>query len=293
MPNTKFLKIKKEILSSWAFPFGPDEKNWIHYPLPVPLSWSQQAKVDAILHHPIPQEALASFIDHTLLKPDVALLEYEKQSAWALTHNCATYCTAPFTLPLLKSSRLISVVGFPLGIQSVTSKVEETRWCLENGAREIDYVININFLKSHSYADLHEEAQKIVSACSPLPVKSILETAVLTPLEVCLASIICVNAGVHYIKTSTGFSSRGAHFWDFMLTQHALKYSPQKSTVKFKASGGIRTLKQALQWIALGADRLGTSQTQAIFDELSKKEMLPSLDSILKLEDFAQKDLSY
>jgi deoxyribose-phosphate aldolase len=214
---------------------------------------------------------ISSFIDHTLLKPDVFEKQIEQLCKEALTHNfysvCVNSCWVEFAAKSLKGSnvKVCSVVGFPLGAVKSSVKAIETANAIEDGAAEIDMVINIGFLKNCHLAQLENDVLIIRKTCGDSAVlKVIIETCLLTKEEKITASNIAISAGADFVKTSTGFSKGGATIDDVSLLKKTFG-----GKAKVKASGGIKTLDDALKMIAAGADRLGTSSGVAIVQEPS------------------------
>lgn len=208
---------------------------------------------------------LASYIDHTILKADATLKDIEKVCEEALAHNFAAVCVNPcfvgHAAGLLKGSNagLATVVGFPLGASTIAIKVRETEDAIKNGATEIDMVMAVGFFKSGNYKRVEEEIREVVRMAAGKPVKVIIETCYLTPDEITKAATICADSGAAYVKTSTGFGSRGASVEDVKIIKAAVG-----TRCKIKASGGIKTKEQALAMIEAGASRIGTSSGVAI-----------------------------
>ena len=146
-------------------------------------------------------------------------------------------------------------VGFPLGNASTEAKLAETRQALEDGANEIDMVINLGMVKNQEYSQVTEEIRLLKEATGDKILKVIIETCLLTEEEKVKMCELVTNAGADYIKTSTGFSKAGATFEDIEL--FAKHIGPN---VKMKAAGGISALEDAEKFLALGAERLGTSR---------------------------------
>lgn len=150
---------------------------------------------------------------------------------------------------------ICTVIGFPNGYSTTAVKVFETKDAIENGAEEIDMVINIGWVKDGKYKEIEDEIRQIHEACGGKLLKVIIETCLLTEEEKIRMCETVTRAGADYIKTSTGFSTAGATFADVeLMRRHVGK------EVKVKAAGGIASLEDAERFIALGADRLGTSR---------------------------------
>lgn len=199
-------------------------------------------------------------LDHTLLGQTATwedirqvlddAMEYETASACipaAYVKQAAEYVDGK--LPIC------AVIGFPNGYSTTAVKVFETKDAIENGADEIDMVINIGYLKDKRYQEVEDEICRIHEACNGKVLKVIIETCLLTKEEKIKMCEIVTSAGAEYIKTSTGFSSAGATFADVELMKAHIG-----EEVKVKAAGGISSLEDAERFISLGADRLGTSR---------------------------------
>ncbi|MBL7544663.1 MAG: deoxyribose-phosphate aldolase [Bdellovibrionaceae bacterium] len=203
---------------------------------------------------------LASYIDHTLLKPDVRKDEIIKLCDEAKTHRFFSVCVNSYWVPLCArlltgtSVKVCTVVGFPLGANSTATKAFEAEWAVVQGAREIDMVINIGALKDKDYSVVETDIASVLKSCQGNILKVIIETALLNDDEKTTACKIIESAGAHFVKTSTGFASNGAHVGDIALFKKTL--APH---MKIKASGGIKTEAQAIEFIKAGANRLGTS----------------------------------
>jgi len=208
---------------------------------------------------------LASMIDHTLLKPDVTQADLTKVCDEAKKYHFATVCVTSsnisFVAPLLKDSAVkpISVVGFPLGIDSSQAKALETKEAIEAGAQEIDMVINLEALKSKDYKTVYKDIKTVVKASKPYLVKVIIETSNINNEEKIAACVLAKAAGAAFVKTSTGFSLGGATVEDVLLMRKVVG-----KDMLIKASGGIRTKEDAQKMIAAGADRIGASASVAI-----------------------------
>jgi len=212
-------------------------------------------------------EKLAKYIDHTILKPDAAPKDIEKLCAEANEYSFAAVCVNPCYVPLAKGLLkgdvgLASVVGFPLGATTSASKAAETSIAVRDGATEIDMVINVGWLKSGLYEKVESDIRDVVVAAADVPVKVILEIALLTDAEIVKACELSKAAGAVYVKTSTGFGPGGATTEAVSLMRKTV--GPNMGV---KASGGVRTLDAALAMIESGATRIGTSSGIAIVNE--------------------------
>ncbi len=211
---------------------------------------------------------IASYIDHTLLKPDASKEQIIKLCAEAREYGFASVCVNPFNVKtaykeLLGSPvKVCSVVGFPLGASSSFTKAAETRDAVADGASEIDMVINIGALKAKDYDVVKKDIEAVVLAAGGHLVKVIIETCLLTDDEKVKACELSKEAGADYVKTSTGFSSGGAEAADVALMRKAVGDS-----MGVKASGGIRDYRKAKEMIEAGASRIGASAGVAIVRE--------------------------
>lgn len=205
-------------------------------------------------------QSLAPYIDHTLLKAEATKSQVRLLCEEALEYHFFSVCVNSWMITtcreLLKTTKvnICSVVGFPLGTSESSVKAFETGRALNLGAHEVDMVLNIGALKAQEYAYVEKEIQSVVRAAEGKVVKVIFETCLLTDDEKKKACELSVNAGAHFVKTSTGFSTGGATLPDVRLMKAAVGARAQ-----VKASGGIRDLQTAAQMIEAGATRLGTS----------------------------------
>jgi deoxyribose-phosphate aldolase len=215
-------------------------------------------------------EQLAAFIDHTLLKPAASLAQIEKLCAEAREYNFFSVCVngswVAAAYHLLEDSdvKITSVVGFPLGAMTSDTKRFEAEAAIDDGAHEIDLVLNIARLKAGDDKYILREIIDVVEAADERTVKVILETCLLTDEEKIRACHLVVESGAQFVKTSTGFSTSGATIADVKLMRETVG-----PTFGVKASGGIRDLPTALAMIEAGATRLGTSAGVAIVHGLS------------------------
>ncbi|RIV68553.1 deoxyribose-phosphate aldolase [Flagellimonas aequoris] len=204
--------------------------------------------------------SLAEYIDHTYLKPTATVADIKQLCNEAKTYGfyavCVNGCHVSLAKEELKNSKvkLAAVIGFPLGAMSTEAKVFEAKDCVEQGADEIDMVINIGWLKSKMYEAVRNEIQAIKLAIGDKILKIILETCYLTDEEKEMACSLSVEAGADFVKTSTGFGSGGATFEDVILMKRMVG-----DKAKIKASGGIKDKETALKYIELGVSRIGTS----------------------------------
>ena len=204
--------------------------------------------------------AILSAVDHTLLTQTATWAEIRQICDDGVAYGCASVCIPPSFVKqaaeyLGDKLPVCTVIGFPNGYSSTAVKVFEAKDAIANGAREIDMVINIGWAKDHRWDDLLDEIRAIKAACGGLVLKVIIETCLLTDEEKVQLCRIVSESGADHIKTSTGFSTAGATREDVALFK--ANVAPH---VKIKAAGGISSLRDAADFLALGADRLGTSR---------------------------------
>ena len=216
------------------------------------------------------------YFDHTLLAPQATSDEIDKLVAEAIKYDFKSVCIAPSYIKyvkekLAKSDVLVcTVIGFPLGYNATSVKVYETKIAISHGADEIDMVINIGRFKNKEYEYVLNEIKDIASKeeieeYGSKTLKVIVETALLTNDEIEKITEIVLQSGADFIKTSTGFSYRGASFDDVKIMKKVAK-----DNLLIKASGGIKTGDDAIEMINLGANRLGTSKSVQIYEEILK-----------------------
>ena len=203
--------------------------------------------------------------DHTILKPDAGKDAVKKICEEALEHGFMSVCVngyyTSYVAELLSGSdvKVCTVVGFPLGQMSPKAKAIEAKLAVEDGAEEVDMVINVGALKDGDYQLVLEDIKEVKAACGNALLKVIIETCLLTDEEKVKACQLSVEAGADFVKTSTGFSTGGATTKDVALMRKTVG-----ANVGVKASGGIRDKETAQKMIEAGASRLGTSATIAI-----------------------------
>lgn len=208
-------------------------------------------------------EDLASYIDHTLLRPDATEQQVLQLCDEARNYGFAAVCVPPCYVQLAKDRlgvgtqvKVATVIGFPLGYQHPKVKFLETHQAIADGANEIDVVMNVSAFKSGKYEAVENELGDLAKFChlKEAELKVIIETALLTNEEIVKACELCANAEVDFVKTSTGFAAGGATLEHIKLMRRVLPTS-----MKIKASGGIKTFADAETLIRAGADRLGCS----------------------------------
>lgn len=206
------------------------------------------------------REKIFRAVDHTLLTQQATWTEIQQICDDAIKYHTASVCIPPSYVAAAKDyvgdrMRVCTVIGFPNGYNTTAAKVFETEDALENGADEIDMVINIGDLKDCRYDRILEEIRTIKTVCGNHVLKVIIETCLLTEEEKIKMCQLVTEAGADFIKTSTGFSKAGATFEDIALfSQHV------GPNVKIKAAGGISSFEDAEKFMELGAERLGTSR---------------------------------
>ncbi|MBO5597815.1 MAG: deoxyribose-phosphate aldolase [Oribacterium sp.] len=201
---------------------------------------------------------IAKMIDHTMLKADATTETIKRYCSEAKEYGFASVCVNTCHVPLvaeeLKGSdvKVCCVVGFPLGAMSTAAKAFEAKTAVQDGADEVDMVINVGGMKDRNYEMVKADIKAVVDASEGRTVKVIIETCLLTKDEIVKACELSVEAGASFVKTSTGFSTGGA-----LASDVALMKKTVGDRAKVKASGGIRTYEQAMELINAGADRIG------------------------------------
>ena len=199
-------------------------------------------------------------VDHTLLTQTATLAEIKQICDEAIAYETASVCIPPSYVRAASEyvqGKLVigTVIGFPNGYTTTAVKEFDTREAIANGAGEIDMVINLGWLRDRKYQLLEEEIRIIKAACKDKILKVIIETCLLTEEEKIKMCKIVTDAGADYIKTSTGFSSQGATLEDIQLFVENIGEG-----VRIKAAGGVSSKEDAKRFLALGADRLGSSR---------------------------------
>ncbi|HAS39951.1 MAG TPA: deoxyribose-phosphate aldolase [Microscillaceae bacterium] len=211
------------------------------------------------------------YIEHTNLKPTLNYDDMDRLVAEALQYNFAGICVPPYWVKKVRRDlgkapvQLVTVVGFPLGYNRAEVKMQEIESALKEGANELDIVVNLTAIKSKAYPWIKQEMSwfsKVIHEHEAM-MKVILETAYLNEQEIIETTKVCVDAGVDFMKTSTGFAPEGA------TVEHVqLLHEITPDTVGVKASGGIRSYEKALAMIKAGAERIGTSSGVKIMEEV-------------------------
>lgn len=219
-------------------------------------------------------EKYAKLIDHTKLSADANPDSIVQLCSEAKKYNFFSVCINPSYIELAKKQlensdvKICTVIGFPLGQNTVETKIFETMNAIEKGADEIDMVINIAKLKERDVQYCINEINCIKKACNNKILKVIVETCLLSEEEKALACEIILNSHADFIKTSTGFSHAGATFEDIDLFNRIIK-----SRKLIKAAGGIKTGKDLIKMVELGANRIGTSKGVNLMKDLMNQEV--------------------
>jgi deoxyribose-phosphate aldolase len=210
---------------------------------------------------------LSKYIDHTALKPDTTNKDIEQLCKEAIYHKFAAVCVPPYYVKMAADLlenydvKVATVIGFPMGYSTIASKVEEAKRVIEDGAYELDVVVNIAAIKNGRWNYVENELDVMTTTCHlhDRKIKIIFETGLLQESEIIRLCEIAKNIGADFVKTSTGINGGGATIEVVKLMKENL---PAK--IKIKASGGIRNLEMAQAMIDAGADRIGTSAGVAI-----------------------------
>ena len=203
---------------------------------------------------------LAKYIDHTLLKPQASAADIEKLCQEARQYGFFSVCVNPYWVPFCKKQlagsdvKVCTVIGFPLGATPTETKVFEAKQALQNGADELDMVVNLGALKSGNWDYVLSDIQAIRRAGENFTLKVIIETSVLTDEEKVKVCQLADQAGADFVKTSTGFTGGGATAADVALMKKSVREG-----VQVKASGGVRTREDFDAMVAAGATRIGAS----------------------------------
>ncbi|WP_022935224.1 deoxyribose-phosphate aldolase [Mesomycoplasma moatsii] len=216
----------------------------------------------------------AKMIDHTYLKPEGTEKEIDKLIEEAKKFNFGAICINSSWIKYAKEKikkndiKIVSVVGFPLGACITQVKVQEAKLALDHGADEIDMVINIGRFKDKQYDYVLNEIKKVKEVCGNKILKVIIETALLKEWEIEKATEIVLSSGADFIKTSTGFSYRGADKKDIEIFNKIIG----NNSLKIKAAGGIKSMDDIIMYTKMGVERFGTSSSVAIFSGQVKKD---------------------
>ncbi|KAI8983808.1 deoxyribose-phosphate aldolase [Pilobolus umbonatus] len=221
-------------------------------------------------------DKLAKYFDHAILRPDQTLKDVEEGCRIASEYDMASVCVKPCDVKqaselLIHTSVMVgTVISFPHGNSTAEVKTAECLKAIEDGAVELDVVINVGHLRSGLYKQLELELKMMIEQSKQknpdVCFKIILETAYLNKEEIIIACEIATKAGAHFVKTSTGFASMGATCDNIKLMK-----SHVPSSMEVKASGGIKSLDQVLQLIESGATRIGSSSSDKIIEEFKER----------------------
>lgn len=209
------------------------------------------------------------YFDHTILKADATAEQVEKVCREAIEYDFASVCVNQYRTKMVADIlrdtdvKVCTVVGFPLGAVSTAVKKYETECAMNDGADEIDMVINIGALKDGDYDYVLSDIKGVRETCTDITLKVIIETCLLSDEEKRQACLLAEKAGADFVKTSTGFSTGGAKTEDVALMRDTVG-----DRLRVKASGGIHTYDEAMSMINAGADRLGTSATLDILNKM-------------------------
>ena len=212
---------------------------------------------------------MAAMIDHTILKAAAKRQDVEKLCEEARANGFAAVCVNPVHVPVAakllagSSVEVCTVVGFPLGAASHRTKAQEAAWAVEDGAAEVDMVIDLGAAKEGRFDDVEADIAGVVAAAKPAVVKAILEVCCLTDEEIVACCRAAARAGARFVKTSTGFGEHGATVEAVSLMRRTV--GPE---IGVKAAGGIRTAREALSMVEAGANRIGCSAGVSIMAQL-------------------------
>lgn len=217
-------------------------------------------------------QTIANLIDHTLLKPEATKETIERLCSEAKEYKFFSVCVNPYYVALAKrllhdsDVKIATVIGFPLGATTKEVKSFEAENAVENGADEVDMVINVGALKNENYNIVRDDIKEVVESVNGKAlVKVIIETCLLTDGEKIKACELAREAGAGFVKTSTGFNTGGATVEDIKLIKETVK-----DNLKIKASGGIRNYEKAKAIVEAGADRIGASASVRIVKDENK-----------------------
>lgn len=216
-------------------------------------------------------QEMLSHIDHTQLKAFATWEDIKMLCDEAVLYKTASVCIPSCYVKRVKETygekiNICTVVGFPLGYANTEAKVAETKKAIEDGASEIDMVINISDVKNGMYNEVEEEIKVLKAVCGEKILKVIIETCYLSQEEKIAMCKAVTNAGADYIKTSTGFGTGGATMEDVLLMKANIG-----PNVKIKAAGGVSTIEDLENFLNAGCDRIGTSKAVALFKGESAK----------------------
>lgn len=214
------------------------------------------------------KDKFLKMVDHTILKPNATTEQVIEVIEYAKNNYCASVCINPCFVSLAKdilagsNTKVCTVIGFPLGANTTEVKVFEAKDASNNGADEIDMVINISKMKDKNYDYVYNEIKSIKNSTDKI-LKVIIEDAYLTKEEIKIATELCVKAKADFVKSSTGFAESGAKVEDVKIMKEI-----GKDNIKIKAAGGIKCLSDVKNLYEAGATRFGLSRTKDILNEM-------------------------
>jgi len=231
--------------------------------LAIPDSHAWTGAVPPWLGDPA-QHGIGGFIDHTLLRPEATPAEIDHAAQQGRELGAASVCVNGRWVERVRKAlegsgvKTCAVVGFPLGAMATSVKADEARQAIADGATELDMVMSLGEAKAGHWDLVSKDIAAVIAVARKLPVKVILETALLAPAEIVQASLVAVDAGAVFVKTSSGFHGGGG------ATEQAVRLMRRTvgASIGVKASGGVRTSEMAIRFLAGGANRLGTSATR-------------------------------
>jgi len=218
---------------------------------------------------------LQTFFNHSLLNPIATKKDIIQLCNEAKQHNLYSVCVNSCNVFTAKNNviksdvKVCATIGFPFGATSPRAKVMEAKKAIEDGADEIDMVINLGMLKGMNYVGVYKDIRDVKLAIGKKPLKVIIEISELSKNEILRICQICIDAKADYIKTSTGFSKSGATFIAVKMIKKNLK-----GLAKIEASGDIKNIETALKYMDLGADRIGTTHSAKIMEEIINQQIV-------------------
>ena len=218
---------------------------------------------------------LQAYFNHSLLKPTATKKEIIQLCNEAKQHNLFSVCVNSCNVFTAKNNviksdvKVCATIGFPFGATSPRAKVMEAKKAIEDGADEIDMVINLGMLKGMNYVGVYKDIRDVKLAIGEKPLKVIIEISELSKNEILRICQICIDAKADFIKTSTGFSKSGATFIAVKMIKKTLK-----GLAKIEASGDIKDIETALKYIDVGADRIGTTHSAKIMEEIINQQIV-------------------
>ena len=218
---------------------------------------------------------LQTFFNHSLLNPIATKKDIIQLCNEAKQHNLYSVCVNSCNVFTAKNNviksdvKVCATIGFPFGATSPRAKVMEAKKAIEDGADEIDMVINLGMLKGMNYVGVYKDIRDVKLAIGKKPLKVIIEISELSKNEILRICQICIDAKADYIKTSTGFSKSGATFIAVKMIKKTLK-----GLAKIEASGDIKNIETALKYMDLGADRIGTTHSAKIMEEIINQQIV-------------------